>query len=191
MKSEHPPHTELKKGTFLIASPEIEESLFFRSVILLCDHSSLGSFGLIINKPLNIDMPSDLIRPDELINPNIHFRAGGPHQPNQMMLLHDCDHESDSLLKVCDGVFLGGDLEFLQDASTRLDGPSILLCFGYGSWGSGLLEREFLKGAWFLHPASSRHVFQTPPEKGWQTILREMGGKYATLSMMPEDLELN
>ena len=36
-----------------------------------------------------------------------------------------------------------------------------------------------------------KHIFDIPPEKLWQTILREMGGKYATLSMIPEDLSLN
>ena len=30
-----------------------------------------------------------------------------------------------------------------------------------------------------------------PPDKMWQTLLREMGGKYKTLSMIPENLELN
>lgn len=44
------PYAELKKGTFLIASPEVNEGIFFRSVVLLCDHSPLGSLGIIINK---------------------------------------------------------------------------------------------------------------------------------------------
>jgi putative transcriptional regulator len=71
------------------------------------------------------------------------------------------------------------------------NGPRIRLCFGYTAWGAGLLEKEFLSGQWFLHPASAKRVFETPPEKIWQSILRDMGGKYATLSMIPEDLNLN
>ena len=53
------------------------------------------------------------------------------------------------------------------------------------------LEREFLDGGWFLYPASQELIFNVPSEKLWQTILREMGGKYATLSMIPEDLTWN
>lgn len=29
----------------------------------------------------------------------------------------------------------------------------------------------------------AKHVFEMP----WQTVLRKMGGKYATLSMIPEE----
>ena len=42
-----------------------------------------------------------------------------------------------------------------------------------------------------LHPAANRHIFQVPAEQMWQMILREMGGKYASMSMIPEDLSLN
>jgi len=70
--------------------------------------------------------------------------------------------------------------------------PTVVhLCFGYAGWGEGQLEREFLDGQWFLHQASARHIFLTSPEKLWQTLLREMGGKYTTLSMIPENLSLN
>ena len=66
-----------------------------------------------------------------------------------------------------------------------------LLALGYAGWGAGQLEREFLDGGWFLHPATKRHLFHVPAEKLWQSLLREMGGKYATLSMIPEDLTVN
>jgi len=125
--------------------------------------------------------------------PNTHvaIRAGGPIQPNQMMLLHSDQNMGNQALKVLEGVYLGGDMRFLQQALSDSNGPHLLLCCGYTGWDSGILEREFLGGNWFLSPGSARHVFETPPEKLWQTVLREMGGKYATLSMIPEDLSLN
>ena len=95
-------------------------------------------------------------------------------------------------LNICDGVYLGGDLQFLQESITDETGPDIIyLCFGYAGWGAGQLEREFLDGSWLLYPSSSHLLFHVPPEKLWQTLLKEMGGKYATLSMIPEDLTLN
>jgi len=186
------PYADLKRGTFLIASPEINEGLFFRSVVLLCDHSPVGSFGIVVNKPVDVDIPDDIMNLEELSGAKIDIRAGGPNQQSQIMLLHSVDQPSDSNLNVCPGVNLGGDLECLQEMDeTKKTDLSLLLCLGYSGWGAGLLEREFLSGAWFVHPASSSHVFETPSHLLWQTILREMGGKYKTLSMMPEDLELN
>jgi len=185
------PYAQLNKGTFLVASPDIDSGIYFRGVILVCEHGPTGSFGIMINKTLDIDLPEEIIDLKDAANPSIQIRAGGPLQPNQMMLLHSSDTIPDQTLKVCDGVYLGGDVPFLQEAMMNPAGPHIHLCFGYAGWGPGQLEREFLSGLWFIHPASAKHVFDTPPEKSWQAILREMGGKYATLSMIPDDLSLN
>jgi len=185
------PYAELKKGTFLIASPEVNEGIFFRSVVLLCDHSPIGSLGIIINKTLDLEVPKEMLDMEELPNTDIEVRAGGGTQPNQIMLLHSCEEEQKENLQVCDGVYLGGDMECLQGMTESPETSSLLLCLGYSSWGEGALGQEFLSGAWYLHPASKEHVFKTPPAKLWQTLLREMGGKYKTLSMIPENLDLN
>ena len=185
------PYSQLGKGSLLIASPEINSGIYFRSVILVCEHTPSGSFGLIINKPLEIELPEDLINLKNQSNPRIEIRAGGAIQPNQTMLLHSQETLADQALKVCDSVYLGGDIQFLQEAINDTNGPYLRLYFGYTGWNSGQLEREFLNGNWFLTPASSQYVFEIPSEKLWQTILRDMGGKYATLSMIPADLSLN
>jgi len=186
------PYSELKKGTFLVASTDITSGIFFRSVVLLCDHSPVGSFGLIINKPLEMDTESDLLELGDLVDTDIQMRAGGPNQPNQIMLLQSAGNGGESCLEVSSGIFLNGDVDSLQiDAEEGTSPSSSLLFFGYGGWNAGALEREFLNGAWFLHPASSHHLFEIPPASLWQTLLREMGGKYETLSMMPENLDLN
>lgn len=185
------PYSHLARGSFLVASPEIDSGIYFRSVLVMCEHSPSGSFGLIINKSLEVELPEDILNTKKMSNPRVQIRAGGPIQPNQMMLIHSSDTLAEQTLKICEGVYLGGDLQFLQEAMADPNGPAIRLCFGYAGWGPGQLEREFLSGNWFLHPASAKHIFETPAEKIWQAILRDMGGRYATLSMIPEDLSLN
>lgn len=185
------PYSQIKKGTFLISTPEIDTGLFFRSVILICEHAQEGSFGLVINKDLHIELPEDIIESDRIVNPNVGIRASGPVQTNQMMLLHTSLNLPGQTLEVCGGVYLGGDLTFLQESLTSQEGPNIYLCFGYAGWGGGQLEREFMDGSWLIYPASKELIFEIPPEKLWQELLRKMGGKYAALSMIPEDLSLN
>lgn len=188
---EQMPYSQIQKGTFLIATPDIDAGFFFRGVILVCEHNANGSFGLLINRTLDLELPEEIISMNQLANSRIGIRAGGPVQTNQMMLLHSSDRIEHQTLKVADGIYLGGDLQFLQDSILDPNGPNIHLCFGYAGWGAGQLEREFLDGHWFLFPATPEHLFHTPPEKLWQVLLREMGGRYATLSMIPEDLSLN
>jgi putative transcriptional regulator len=188
---DHPPYAQITKGTFLIASPDIDSGMYFRSVAIICEHGPTGSFGILINKTLDIDIPEEVLNTGENVNPDVQVRAGGPMQPNQMMLLHSFSKLPEMTLNICEGVYLGGDLQFLQAAMADVEGPHVRLCFGYCGWGPGQLEREFMSGMWFITPASSKYVFETLPDKVWQSILREMGGKYATLSMIPEDLSLN
>lgn len=188
---ENLPYSQIQRGTFLIATPDIEGGIFFRGVILVCEHTPNGSFGLVINKALNLELPEEIMNMNTLANQKVGIRAGGPVQTNQMMLLHTSDQIPQQTLQVCEGVHLGGDLQFLQDVLSDENGPEIHLCFGYSGWGAGQLEREFLDGNWYLHPASVEYIFHTPPDKLWSTLLRDMGGKYASLSMIPEDLTLN
>lgn len=184
-------YSQIQKGTLLIATPDIENGLFFRAVILICEHNPQGSFGLVINKSLELELPEEILSIQHMANQHVSIRAGGPVQTNQMMLLHSSSTLPQQTLKICEGVFLGGDLQFLQEALSDPQGPNIHLCFGYAGWGAGQLEREFLDGGWFIHPASEKFIFETPSEKIWAELLRDMGGKYATLSMIPEDLSVN
>lgn len=184
-------YSQIQKGTLLIASPDIETGIFFRGIVLVCEHSANGSFGLVINKSVELELPEDVLNIHNLANPRVSIRAGGPVQTNQMMLLHTSNHIPQQTLQICEGVYLGGDLNFLQEALSDSQGPEVQLYFGYSGWGAGQLEREFLDGGWYIHPANSKIIFETPAEKMWSILLREMGGKYATLSMIPEDLSVN
>jgi putative transcriptional regulator len=188
---DHVPYSHLDRGTLLIASPDMESGFYSRSVLLLCDHSPSGSFALTLNKPIDVELPENLLKTHEELHPQMMMCMGGPIQHSQLMLLHGFGDAPDETLQVCDGVYLGGDLNFLQDLLDKKPDIPLRLCFGYSSWGMGHLEREFMTGNWYLHPASAELVFYLPPEQMWQAALRTMGGKYATLSMIPEDLSVN
>lgn len=185
------PYSHIDKGTFMIATPEIDAGIFFRGVILICEHNPSGSFGLVINKPLNIEVPEEIFHKEDQRNPRVGLRAGGPVQTNQMMLLHTSPSIPSQTLEITDNLYLGGDLNFLHDTISDPEGGPVLLCFGYTGWGGGQLEQEFLDGGWYLFPADKKYIFDVDPEKLWQTLLREMGGKYASLAMIPDDLTLN
>lgn len=183
--------SSVQKGCFLIASPEIENPLFFRGVMLICEHNASGSFALLINKPLDLELPEEIVNLSSASNKNVSIRAGGPVQTNQMMLLHTMKAEQQQLLQVAKDIYLGGDIQFLHELIEDETSPHVFLCFGYAGWAAGQLDREFLDGSWYLFPASKELIFDTPPEKLWRTLLLKMGGKYATLSTIPEDPSVN
>ena len=120
------PYALLENGTLLVASPDLDQGVFMRSVVLVCEHSPNGSFGLILNKTLSLEISEEVLSLSPS-NEHIRFCMGGPLQANQMMILHSDSDLLDQSLEVCPSVYLGGDLSFLQGESTN----PVNLCFGY------------------------------------------------------------
>lgn len=183
--------SRLKKGFLLAASPDAQDNSTFKSVVLLCEHTSAGSFGLIINKPLETDDAMETEMMPEFSHPNVHLRLGGPMRQGQLMLLHTNDSKKDQMLNICDNVYLGGDLPFLQEAIADSSTGNLILCFGYLGWGFGELEKEVEDGLWCMYPASTDLIFNTPSDEIWGKVLKNIGGKYSSYSMLPDDLSAN
>ena len=79
------PYSDIQRGTFLIATPDIEGGFFFRGVILICEHNANGSFGLLVNKKLELELPSEILNISQL-NPSRSARSGMPCSPRRRPL---------------------------------------------------------------------------------------------------------
>ena len=78
---------------FLIAMPGMQDEMFGRSVVYVCEHSEKGALGIIINKPSDITMGKlfdkvdlPLRREDLELEPVFQ---GGPVQTERGFVLHD------------------------------------------------------------------------------------------------------
>lgn len=182
---------EIEKGSLLIATPTVTDELYKQSVVLICEYTSYGSFGLILNKPYEMETKHQATEMDEILHLKDSLRIGGSMQQNQLMLLHASNKHRDQTLKVADGVYLGGDFPFLQELIKEEPDLSLLICFGYTGWTAGELEKQFADGLWYIYPASKSLIFDIPPDKLWKETLNSMGGTYKNISMIPSDLTLN
>ena len=78
---------------FLIAMPGLNDELFGKSVVFMCEHSERGALGLIINKPSDITLKDlfdkvDLpLRRSELAAAPVF--QGGPVQTERGFVLHE------------------------------------------------------------------------------------------------------
>ena len=78
---------------FLIAMPGLNDELFGKSVVYLCEHSARGALGLIINKPADIGLGELFdrlelpLRRDDL--KDAPLLRGGPIQVERGFVLHE------------------------------------------------------------------------------------------------------
>ena len=78
---------------FLIAMPGLEDAIFSKSVVYLCEHSERGALGLVINKPSDLSMRTlfdkvelSLQREDLVTQPVLR---GGPVHTERGFVLHE------------------------------------------------------------------------------------------------------
>jgi putative transcriptional regulator len=184
------------KHHFLIAMPGLEDEVFARSVIYMCEHSARGAMGLIINKPADISMRHlfekvdlPLHREDLVQNPVSH---GGPVQTERGFVLHDpvlMDPTDEargpvfaSTLKVPGGLEMTTSRDVLEALSSGAGPRRVLVTLGYASWGEGQLESELGENAWLTVPASAELVFEVPMAERYDRALDLLGLKSWMLS---------
>lgn len=92
-----------KQGHLLLADPLLTEEFFQRAVILLIDHNSDESFGLVLNHPSKL-LLSDLFEHIEL---DLPIYNGGPVAQEQLFYLHRFTNIKGAT-QVTDNLYFGG-----------------------------------------------------------------------------------
>ena len=174
----------------LIARPMVHAATFRRTVLLLCEHNDEGSFGLVLNRRLDLtldDVVGDVVAVDRPLS------LGGPVQTDTLHFLHRFGVGVPGGIPVLDDVHWGGDFETVKQlaADSSPDVRDVRFFIGYAGWGAGQLEEEIEQDAWVLTPAYADAVFTGAPDDLWRQVLREMGGDYAVLANFPENPRLN
>jgi putative transcriptional regulator len=173
---------------FLIAMPGMVDENFAGSVIYLCDHSSTGAMGLVINKPTDVDLATVFDKVD--LKLEIQTKAtepvyfGGPVQTDRGFVLHEQkqgEHTThyNSSLRIPGGLAMTTSKDVLEEVAAG-HGPSrFLMTLGYAGWSAGQLEDEIARNGWLNVPAPTAEmahiIFDTPDEYKYQNVLGLLG----------------
>jgi len=171
-------------GCLLIASPQLTDPNFARSVVLVVSHDGGGSFGLVLNRPLGSCL-SEVLPDVDRAAADIPVLQGGPVQTDVLQFV---SRDGAAGRFVVPGVHVGASLPDLIGEQAGAARARAFL--GYAGWGACQLERETAEGSWIIAPARAAHVFDIPAEHLWVFVLRELGGRYAWMSLQggsPED----
>lgn len=177
-------------GTLLVSGPFLADPYFRRSVILLCMHDTEGSFGLVLNRPIDMAV-SDLMEDMPAVSSSVGI--GGPVQSGDLFYLHTLGPRIEGSMQVVDGIHMGGDYDQLRAmlrAAPKL-AKHVRFFVGYSGWGADQLNTEIEQRSWLIHPANKRAVMSPRAKDLWADTLRTMGPAYAPLANFPEDPSLN
>ncbi|HEX2973448.1 MAG TPA: YqgE/AlgH family protein [Tepidisphaeraceae bacterium] len=178
------------QGQLLVASPQLLDPNFLRSVVLMVQHDEGGALGLILNRPLETTLKEAWEQVSELpceVEQPLH--QGGPCD-GPLMVLHTDSAMSD--MEVLPGLFFSADKEAVEELVVHMPG-SMKFFVGYAGWGPGQLENELDEGGWLTTPATAELVFEGNDEQ-WAVLVRQIMDSAATwlrAKVIPDDPSVN
>ena len=159
------------KGHFLVASPHLADTNFFRSVVLMIQHDEEGAFGVVLNRPTSHTAAEAPDLASEVSGPlDITIHLGGP-VPGPLVAIHSDMALAE--LEVTAGVYFSAAREAITGLVSRSQSPFRLFS-GYSGWGPGQLDNELEAGGWLTDKASAEDVF-SDDEELWNRIARRIG----------------
>jgi len=159
------------KGHFLVASPHLADTNFFRSVVLIIQHDDEGAFGVVLNRPTSHaigELLETVSEDPRVLTTPVHL--GGP-VPGPLVAVH-CDI-AQAELEVLPGVYFAASQDAVMRIVTEPQGP-FRLFHGYSGWASGQLDGELEAGGWLTDQATSEDVF-SDYEDLWTRVARRIG----------------
>ncbi|MDL2296832.1 YqgE/AlgH family protein [Bacteroidales bacterium OttesenSCG-928-B11] len=174
-------------GRVLISVPFYNDIFFNRAVVLLTDYSPESTVGLILNKPS--DSTVNEIIPSIKIDESVYL--GGPVLSEMLFGIHNHRHGGNEppLLK---NVYVGYDDILLalieNDAIPQLRYKFFV---GYSGWSPGQLDDEISRSMWVVSQENEEFIFNTSPEKMWETAVKNLGQEYRHWLSFPKHIEDN
>jgi putative transcriptional regulator len=159
------------KGHLLIATPQLESTIFARSVILMLEATEQAAAGVILNQPIKTtltELSGKIFAADfEWDKP---ISLGGP-LASSLMVLHSAEHLADK--EVIPGVYLTVEPSKVHELVEQRPEPSLVLA-NYSAWGPGQLDGELRRDSWLTLPATPKQVFWTGEKELWKAVWSEV-----------------
>lgn len=179
------------QGKVLISNPLLNDFFFRRSVVLLVDHGDEGSFGVILNKPLDIKL-QDITESFSGLDSQVFL--GGPVKSDGLFYLHRLGGVIPGSVAITKGLWWGGDTEILEQLMSDPElsiNNHVRFYLGYAGWVSGQLEEEMVNKSWVLSDIDPEEVTGAESSNLWIAKVRALGKNFDPWLKFPADPSLN
>lgn len=171
---------------FLIAMPALQDPNFSHTVTYLCEHTSEGAMGIVVNRPLELTLADvfeqmEIGVTDKAIGQKPVF-AGGPVNTERGFVLHSTTEPWHSTMRITDEISITTSRDILEAIAGGKGPDEALVALGYAGWGGGQLEAEIAQNSWLASPASSDILFRLPVAERWAAAAAAIGVDLGLLS---------
>ena len=169
------------KDHFLIAMPSLDDTFFERSVIYICEHDQKGAMGLMVNRPIGVEV-EDLLEQMELyLSPEFVFSLdsqvliGGPVAPERGFVLHTPQKHWVNSTEISEDTMLTSSRDILASIGSDKSPENFVVALGYSGWSKDQLEQEIADNTWLTIKATPELLFNVEPEQMWLMATQQLG----------------
>jgi putative transcriptional regulator len=159
------------KGMLLIANEQLADPRFNARVILLIQHDTRGTVGLVVNRNRRLPMATVLPEGSKLARHVMTLSYGGPVEPQTLLALVKVrNYPPEPSSELIDGVYVTG-LGVLDKWPEFADEVVDYRAFvGYAGWAPGQLGAEMQRGGWYVMPADEESIFAGDDVELWERL---------------------
>lgn len=175
---EQTPHESSSSSFLLVASKQMPDPRFQKTVLLITRHGNTGPIGVILNRPEDITL--DKMFPAYPATKQFSLFYGGPVYPKQVSYLVRGGETVKGALTISKDIYLAYDMPVLDELlSGKLSYKNLRVMHGLASWAPGQLEYEISQGGWYIMPFDEAVIFDRPPAEMW----REMYNRATSITL--------
>lgn len=167
----------------LLSMPQMADPNFARTVVLLCDYTDQGAFGLVVNRQM--EEPAWTLvttEPPVRVDPGLRLWIGGPVDPQRTwILMAEAQGPEEDQREICPGLLLSVSHDLTLELLQAPPSSRARVLVGYSGWGPGQLDHEIAASAWLTMEVDPALIFGTPPDQMWETAIRRLGTDPAAL----------
>jgi putative transcriptional regulator len=163
-------------GQLLVATEQMGDPRFNRTVIYMVSHDASGALGVIVNRPVGLVeaavLLKDLGRENRGASGSIRVHDGGPVAPGQGLVLHTEEWRAKDTRVVVSGSVAFTASALVVDAIARGAGPRrSLFVLGHAGWAPHQLEAELAADAWITVTPDEALVFDDEATTKWDRAM--------------------
>jgi putative transcriptional regulator len=171
---------DLGPAKLLVASRDLLDPNFVKTVILLVHDDGDKVLGLILNRRTDVQLSAALPALKAAKGRADRMYSGGPVDATNVFAMIESPAKVEGAPRVFDDVYLILTRALLeQNIAARRDAGVFHIYLGYAGWTGDQLKREVELGAWFVFPADAATVFDTDPDTLWSRMIRKTEQKMA------------
>ena len=171
---------DLGAGKLLVASRDLADPNFAKTVILLVHHDDKGAVGLILNRRTDVALSRVLEGLEGAKDRSDPAYLGGPVEVPSVFALLQSQAKVEGAEHIFSSVYLISTKTLFEQTLAARPAPQFFHVYlGYAGWTKDQLRKEVELGAWFIFPADAGTVFNSDPGSLWPQMIRKTEQKFA------------